>query len=79
MEEDKDIYDEEVLEEELEADEIDDIEEGFMKGYDDEEDLMKCAKCKRLVSEENGVEREINNENYVFCSQNCAKLFRKKK
>ena len=77
--EDDDIYGEEGLEEAMEADEIDDVEEGFMKGYDDEGDLMKCAKCKRLVSEETAVEKEVNNETYIFCSPQCAKNFKKKK
>ena len=79
MEEDKDVYEDEFLEEAMEADEINDLEEGFMKGYDDEEELVKCAKCKRLVTEANAIEKEINNETYVFCSQQCAKTFKKKK
>ena len=79
MEEDKDVYEDEFLEEAMEADEIDDLEEGFMKGYDDEEALVKCAKCKRLVAEANAVEKEIKSETYIFCSPQCAKNFKKKK
>jgi len=74
-----DIYEDQGLEEAKESDEIDDLEEGFMKGYDDEEELLRCKKCKRVVSENNAVEREINHETVIFCSEKCAKAYKKKK
>lgn len=76
--EEEDIYDEEVDEELEEADEIDELEEGFMKGYNEDIDPTKCANCKRTLKSENVVEEEIKGGTYYFCSEKCATNFKHK-
>ncbi|MBI2671149.1 hypothetical protein HYX18_04205 [Candidatus Woesearchaeota archaeon] len=77
-EEEDSIYGDEYLEEASEDDEIDELEEGFMKGYD-EEDTEVCNKCgKVLIGYEDTVEIEFGKKTYKFCSQRCAEKFRKK-
>jgi hypothetical protein len=78
-EEIEDVYDEEGAEELEEAEEIDEIEEGFMKGYTESTDPTKCAQCGKLLEGEDIVEREIKDETYYFCSQECADEFESRK
>lgn len=61
---------EKVLEEGLES-----SEEGFMRGYSDEEEVKECAECGSAVSEEKKVEKEVDGEKIVFCSESCANEF----
>ena len=71
------IYDEGFREELEESDEINEAEEGFMKGYEEEELIAKCANCKRII-DANYTEEEINDKKYKFCSEKCAERFMKK-
>jgi len=71
------IYSEEGREEQLEDDEIDDVEQGFMQGYEQGDRLAKCALCKKILSDRY-VEEEIDGETYHFCCENHAELFIKK-
>ncbi len=71
------IYSEEGREEQLEDDEIDDIEQGFMQGYEQGDKLAKCALCGKILSDRY-VEEEINDETYHFCCEHHAELFIKK-
>lgn len=48
------------------------IEEGFMRGYEDDDDICECAECGMTFDCEKKVEREIDGETLVFCSQDCA-------
>ena len=48
--EDDDIYDEEDVEEQMDADKIKPEEAGFMEGYDNP-NLIKCKKCKKCGKE----------------------------
>ena len=76
-EKDDDIYSdpEELLEDE---DELDDVDEGFMKGYNDSETVVKCANCKKII-EDNTVEEEFDDELLKFCSQECLNHYEEKK
>ena len=72
--EDMDIYESDQAEEMGSQDEINEEEEGFMKGYAEGENSAKCAKCK-VILEQDIVEEEIDGENYRFCSDKCATDF----
>ena len=54
-----------------EEDEITDVDEGFMKGYEEEEKLSGCGKCGKVLESE-VVEREFGGELVRFCSSECA-------
>ncbi len=76
MAEEKDIYSDESREELGDGDEIDEVEEGFMKGYS-EDHMAECANCGKIL-ERDVVEEEIEDETYRFCSERCAKKFEEK-
>ena len=79
MNEDReDLFDEDTNEEEsLESDEIDEFEEGFIKGYKDK-NTATCAMCgKVLLDAEETIELEMNDETLRFCSERCAERFSK--
>ena len=80
MDEDKEqnVYDEKVSEKLEEADEIDEIEEGFMKGYNEDIDTSRCATCGKIL-EKDVVEEEFDGDTYHFCSEECARKFEHKK
>lgn len=61
----------------LDADEIDSVEEGFMKGYQEGEKMAKCALCHKPL-ERDIIEKEFDDETYRFCSQHCLDEFEKK-
>ncbi|HLD79249.1 MAG TPA: hypothetical protein VJA18_01690 [Candidatus Nanoarchaeia archaeon] len=61
---------EKVLEDSLES-----SEEGFMRGYSDEEEADECAECGSAVSEEKKIEKEVDGEKLTFCSVSCADEF----
>ena len=61
---------EKLLEEGLET-----PEEGFLKGYSDEEEVRECTECGSAVNEENRVERDVDGETLAFCSKSCAEEF----
>ncbi|HLD40439.1 MAG TPA: hypothetical protein VJB13_04845 [Candidatus Nanoarchaeia archaeon] len=55
--------------------ELESSEEGFLKGYSDEEEVGECAECGSAVNEENRVEKEVDGEKIAFCSKSCAEEF----
>ena len=59
----------------VEEDEISSQEDGFMRGYLDEEETKECAECGAAVAEEKAITKEIEGENYSFCSRTCAQDF----
>jgi len=72
------IYTEEGREEMFdEDDELTDIDEGFMKGYEEGAKAAKCPVCGEVV-EFDFVEREIDDDIYRFCSEEHADLYMKK-
>tara|TARA_Y100000310_G_scaffold335294_1_gene416927 strand:+ start:916 stop:1158 length:243 start_codon:yes stop_codon:yes gene_type:complete len=72
--EDMDVYGKGEAEAMEENDEITELEEGFIKGYNEGESMAKCAKCKKVLGEEI-VEEEIDGNSYRFCSSDCATAF----
>ena len=75
-----DIYSDAGREELMEnEDEITDIDEGFMKGYEEEEKIAECKNCGALLVNEKVVEEEIGDETFMFCSSQCASEFEIKK
>lgn len=70
-----DIYDEEGREELEDSDEITEVEEGFVEGYEEGEHQAKCAECGKVLVGENFIEEEIENHHYRFCSEECAAAF----
>lgn len=61
---------EKVLEDSLES-----SEEGFMRGYSNEDETDECAECGSAVSEEKRIEKEVDGEKLAFCSEACAAEF----
>jgi YHS domain-containing protein len=54
---------------------LDEEEEGFMQGYEKEEEVEECAECGMAIKEKKKVLREIEGEEYAFCSITCADEF----
>ncbi len=76
-EEEDDIYEEKGRDELEEEDEITPTEEAFMEGYEEEEKVAECAKCKKpLLEMKSTIERELKGKHYRFCSEKCAKGFK---
>lgn len=75
-EETEDIYTDEGREKAEESDEITDVEEGFMEGYEEDEDAAKCSNCKKIL-EEDFLEEEFHGELLKFCSDKCAREYEK--
>ncbi len=74
-----DVYDEEGREELEESDEITEVEEGFLEGYEEGEHQAKCAECGKVLIDEKFVEEELEGHHYRFCSEECADAFEVKK
>ena len=74
----EDIYSKEGREELLEdEDEISDVDEGFMKGYDEGQKMAECCTCRKVLDKDI-VEEELDDEVYRFCSSKCASAFEEK-
>ncbi len=61
-----------------ENDEIDEAEEGFMQGYEQDKDPASCAFCKTLLTGTDFHEEELEGENLRFCSKDCADKYKEK-
>ncbi len=69
------IYSEEGREELMEdEDEITDLDEGFMQGYEEGEKLSECCNCGKVLKDKT-VEEEIDGELLRFCSSECASAY----
>lgn len=73
-EEIEDIYSEKYNEELEESDEINEIEKGFMQGYNEEKFIAECSNCKKIL-DDNFREEMIEDKTYRFCSRRCANEF----
>lgn len=71
---DEEIYSEEGRKKLVEEDEIEPWEEGFMEGADEDGKQAKCRKCGKLLTDDI-VEREIDDELFWFCSEECAEKY----
>ena len=69
-----DVYSENYNQELEEGDGIDEAEEGFMQGYNEEELAAECANCKKVLSDK-FIEDNSGNKNYRFCSRRCVNEF----
>ena len=70
-----DIYDEEGREELQESDEINEVEEGFVEGFEEGEHEAKCAECGSVLVDDKIIQEEIDGHSYNFCSNDCALAF----
>ncbi len=50
-------------------------DEGFTKGYSEEDKVEECAECGITLRHKKKVTKSIEGEEYVFCSEDCAKDF----
>ena len=50
-------------------------EEGFIRGYAEDEKIFECAECGTSISEEKVIMKEIEGEKYAFCSKSCTEEF----
>ncbi len=51
-------------------------EDGFTQGYMEEEAVEECAECGTAIKDKKKkVVKEIEGEEYLFCSETCAKEF----
>ncbi len=73
-EKEQNLYGEEARSAAEEGDEINEAEEGFMKGYDEDSNPTECTNC-HIILEDQFIEENINGENYRFCSEECAKKY----
>ena len=72
----EDLYTPEGRESAEEADEITNVEEGFMQGYEADESAAKCANCKKILQED-FIEEDFAGELLKFCSEKCATEYEK--
>ncbi|MFH1641874.1 MAG: hypothetical protein ABIC04_03160 [Nanoarchaeota archaeon] len=78
IEEDDDIYSDEVREDLMDSDGISAAEEGFMEGAHDDGQGAKCRKCGKPLGDD-FIERRIeSNEIFRFCSDECCEEYLKK-
>jgi len=65
-----------IPEEDFEEDDItiekDSLDEGFIEGFEVEEESEECAECGTAINPERKVTREIEGEKFRFCSKDCA-------
>ncbi len=79
-EKEENIYKDSGREVMADEDEITDVEEGFMKGYEEDEKSALCQNCKKVLEDEESiVEIDYKGDTYRFCSEDCAEKFTKKK
>lgn len=50
-------------------------EEAFTKGYTEDDEAEECAECGITLRHKKKVIKAIEAEEYVFCSEDCAKDF----
>ncbi len=60
----------------IDDEEIDTSEEGFIKGYAEDENVSECAECGSAIDKTKKISEEIDGENYVFCSKSCLEEFK---
>ncbi len=70
-----DIYDEEGRDELEQNDEINEVEEGFVEGFEEGEHEAVCAECSSVLVGSDFIEETLDGKNYRFCSEECATAF----
>jgi len=72
-------FDEEEREDMLEDDEITNLEEGVLQGYEEGKTMDSCANCGQAIIDEDFVEEKIEGKIHRFCSTECADEFEERK
>ena len=62
-------------EELLEDGEVSSEEEAFMKGYNNDEEVVECVECGSAIPPGKEVVKDVEGEKYKFCSKICADEF----
>jgi len=68
----KDIYSEKGMDDQADNDQISPREEAFMEGAIGDGFQGKCARCGKMLEEENTHEKEYNGKILFFCSEEHA-------
>jgi len=69
------VFDDENSVKILEQEGLESSEEGFMRGYSEDEKVEECAECGSAVDEESKITKEVDGEKFTFCSETCAVEF----
>ena len=69
FEEENEVKEDDILTDEEEED------EGFTMGYAEDNETEECAECGLALRHKKKVTKPIEGEEYVFCSEDCAKDF----
>ena len=56
-----------------ESEETDD--DSYMEGYEEDEKVEECAECGIAIKEGKKITKEIEGEEFIFCSELCIKEF----
>ena len=55
--------------------EEDSPDEGFMQGFEQDEEVEECEECGAAIIPDKKVVKMIDDEEHIFCSEICAKEF----
>jgi hypothetical protein len=61
--------------EEKQTQEEEQPEDGFMRGFMEDEDVDTCSECGAALDEEHSVKKELEGETHGFCSNACLKEY----
>ncbi|MDO8655688.1 MAG: hypothetical protein Q7K45_00485 [Nanoarchaeota archaeon] len=75
MEEDETFEEDTDTKEENTLTDEEDEDEAFTKGYSEDDEAEECAECGITLRHKKKVTKPIEGEEYVFCSDDCAKEF----
>lgn len=67
--------DEEEVESPIEQGGLSSTEEGFMKGYLDEDEIKECSECGTALRN-SVIAKEIEGEELYFCSRSCVEEYK---
>lgn len=75
----EEVYESDQREKLVEDDEMSPEEQGFMEGAEELGQKGKCANCgKALLSDDEVIEKEIDDEDKYFCSDECVEKYEEK-
>ena len=73
--ENNNIYEEDGIQQLRDEGQLSDWEAGFMQGAAGQGKGAKCRKCGDLFTDNTPLERDIDGERHLFCSNKCAEKF----
>ncbi|HIJ11050.1 TPA: hypothetical protein HA278_03250 [Candidatus Woesearchaeota archaeon] len=50
-------------------------EDGFMRGFMEDENVATCSECDAALDDEHSVKKELDGEMHGFCSDACLKEY----